>query len=246
VPDHTRHIHIGCSGWQYRHWRGTFYPADMPAATWFAYYAARFDSVEANNTFYRLPAAETVSAWKAQAPDGFVYALKASRFLTHMKKLVDPDDPVHLFMSRAALLGRRLGPILYQLPPRFDLNLPRLERFLEALPTRSRFVIELRDPRWYDDRVYQLLTRHRIALCIHDMAGSSSGRLEVGPFVYLRLHGPTRYSGSYSDNALASWAHWCVERVAEGKGVYVYFNNDIGGDAPHDAQRLRQFIDALP
>jgi len=235
-------IRVGCSGWQYRHWRGAFYPANLPVARWFAHYAQHFDTVEINNTFYRLPSSETFATWRTRVPPGFVYAIKSSRFLTHMKKLKDPERPIQLFMSRAVALGRTLGPILYQLPPQFDLNLERLQVFLGALPKWRRHVLEVRDPRWYHEDVYRLLERYRVALCLHDMQGSASGRRQVGPFVYLRLHGPHRYSGSYTDDALASWAAWCSERARDGNRVYVYFNNDIGGHAPRDAQRLLSMI----
>jgi uncharacterized protein YecE (DUF72 family) len=233
---------IGCSGWQYRHWRGDFYPAELPQSRWLEYYAERFDTVEINNSFYRLPEAATFRSWKSRAPRGFVYAVKASRFLTHMKKLKDPDDPLRLFFSRADHLGRTLGPVLYQLPPHWPVNIERLETFLRALPRRRRHAIEFREPTWYSDDVLALLERHRVALCLHDMPGSASGQHAIGPFVYVRFHGTSRYSGSYSDPALARWADWMAARLREGRAVYAYFNNDVGGHAPRDATRLREMI----
>lgn len=133
-----RTIHVGCSGWQYTHWRGDFYPAELPTSRWFAQYALTFDTVEINNSFYRLPPAETFAKWREQAPPHFLYAVKASRFLTHMKKLKDPADPLARFFENAKELGSRLGPILYQLPPRWPLNLERFETFLRALPRTYR------------------------------------------------------------------------------------------------------------
>jgi uncharacterized protein YecE (DUF72 family) len=230
---------VGCSGWQYRHWRGDFYPDRLPQAAWFAHYAAQFDTVEINNSFYRLPPEETFAKWRNQAPPGFLYAVKASRFLTHMKKLKDPEEPLALFFERARHLGTTLGPVLYQLPPRWPLNLERFDHFLRALPTAYRHTVEFRDPTWYDDRVYALLERHGVALCLHDMAGSASERRVVGPFVYVRFHGPTRYGGRYSDRRLAVWADWLSAQAARGLDVYAYFNNDVGGHAPRDAVRLR-------
>src|SRR5204863_3343855 len=150
-------IRIVCSGWQYMRWRGDFYPAELPQQEWLNYYARHFDTVEINNTFYRLPEAATFAAWGRRAPRGFIYAVKASRFLTHMKKLKDPEEPVERFFSRAKRLQRAFGPVLYQLPPRWPVNLERLERFLKSLPGRRRHTIEFREPSWYTDEVFALL-----------------------------------------------------------------------------------------
>jgi uncharacterized protein YecE (DUF72 family) len=239
---HTSTLLIGCSGWLYKHWRGVFYPSDLPQRAWFDYYAARFNTVEINNTFYRLPQEAVFAAWRDRAPREFTFAVKASRFLTHMKKLRDPEAPVELFFSRARALGRTFGPVLYQLPPHWPVNLERLETFLATLPARRRHAIEFRDSTWYDDRVYALLERFRVALCLHDMPGSASGQLDIGPFVYVRFHGVQRYSGSYPDERLAAWAQFLSSRLERGTPVYAYFNNDVGGHAPRDAERLRRLL----
>jgi uncharacterized protein YecE (DUF72 family) len=236
-------IRIGCSGWQYKHWRGDFYPAELPQRRWLEYYAARFDTVEINNTFYRLPEAATFAAWGRRVPRRFVYAVKASRFLTHMKKLKDPEDPLRLFFSRARRLAHAFGPVLYQLPPRFPVNRDRLERFLDALPRTRRHVVEFRDPSWYREDVLGLLATHRVTLCLHDMPGSATGTVAVGPFVYARFHGTQKHAGSYSDAALDAWADWLADRFADGCAIYAYFNNDTGGHAPRDAVRLRRAIE---
>ena len=234
-------IRVGCSGWQYKHWRGSFYPGDLPQKRWFEHYAGVFDTVEINNSFYRLPEAGTFADWASRAPARFLFAVKASRFLTHMKKLKDPEEPVERFFSRARALGRHLGPVLYQLPPGFKLDLPRLEHFLHVLPKDVRHVLEFREPSWYTDRVYELLTRHSVALCVHDMPGSATGRQRIGPFVYVRFHGASgRYDGSYPDSRLESWAAWLEEQAAAGIHVYAYFNNDVGGHAPRNAVTLRR------
>jgi uncharacterized protein YecE (DUF72 family) len=235
---------IGCSGWQYKHWRGNFYPDGLPQRAWFAHYASRFDTVEINNTFYRLPERPTFAAWKRQAPRGFLYAVKASRFLTHMKKLKDPEEPLTRFFSRASALGPALGPVLYQLPPHWTADVPRLATFLGRLPPRRRHAIEFRDPSWYRDEVFALLARHRVALCLHDMAGSATGRLPIGPFVYIRFHGPQKYGGRYGDDVLGDWSRWIGGRLREGLPVFAYFNNDIGGHAPRDAERLRRMLES--
>jgi uncharacterized protein YecE (DUF72 family) len=243
-PSHSKTaVRVGCSGWQYRHWRGDFYPASLPTSRWFAHYALTFDTVEINNSFYRLPPAETFARWRDQAPRHFLYAVKASRFLTHMKKLKDPEDPLLRFFENARHLGPRLGPILYQLPPRWPVNLERFEIFLRALPQGYRHTVEFREPSWYDERVYDLLRRYNVALCLHDMQGSATGRKVVGPFVYVRFHfGTQKYSGGYDEARLDEWGTWLAERAAEGLEVFAYFNNDTGGHAPRDAVRLRQRI----
>ena len=264
--NHNRQqLRVGCSGWQYKHWatpaggsgreiEGSFYPAGLPQSRWFAHYAAAFDTVEINNSFYRLPDAETFSKWRDQAPSRFLYAVKASRFLTHMKKLKDPDDPLARFFANVRALGSRLGPILYQLPPNFGVNLERLDEFLAAirrvapsagLRSRPHHVIEFRNPTWYDDRVYDLLNRHHVTMCLHDMQGSATDWRVVGSCVYVRFHfGTSKYGGGYDDTRLDAWADWLVERIGEGLDVFAYFNNDGGGHAPRDAVRLRDRIHA--
>ena len=236
----TQQIRLGCSGWQYRHWSGNFYPAELPQKLWFAHYALHFDTVEINNSFYRLPAAETFAKWREQAPRRFLYAVKASRFLTHMKKLKDPEEPLFRFFDNAKQLGQHLGPVLYQLPPGWTLDLDRFEHFLRALPEGYRHTIEFRETSWYDERVYALLRKHRVALCLHDMQGSATGKRSVGPFIYVRFHhGTSKYGGRYPDGRLDEWADWLAERAADGLDVFAYFNNDTGGHAPRDAARLR-------
>ena len=238
-------VRIGCSGWQYRHWRGTFYPSTLTQARWFAHYALHFDTVEINNTFYRLPEPATFVKWREQAPRQFLYAVKASRFLTHMKKLKDPRDPLLRFFDSARHLGSHLGPILYQLPPRWPLDLERLETFLRVVRDVWPYpvhAIEFREPSWQDDRVHALLKQYQVALCLHDMKGSATSRMTVGPFVYVRFHGVERYGGAYDDVSLDDWSDWLTARAAGGLDVYAYFNNDIGGHAPRDALRLRQRV----
>src|SRR5918992_5961654 len=165
---------IGCSGWQYKHWKGDFYPSDLPQRGWLEYYARHFDTVEVNNSFYRLPPEGVFDSWRARTPAAFLFAVKASRFLTHMKKLNDPEEPVERLFSRATELRRKLGPVLYQLPKQMPRNLDRLAAFLEILPTRVKHAIEFREPSWYDDEVMRLLRRHNVALCLHDMPGSAA------------------------------------------------------------------------
>jgi uncharacterized protein YecE (DUF72 family) len=239
-------LRVGCSGWEYKHWRGNFYPAEVPRTRWFDHYASVFDTVEINNTFYRLPEEETFAVWAARAPRGFEYAVKASRYLTHMKKLRDPEEPLDRLFSRMRPLGRLLGPVLYQLPPGWKLDRERLEHFLQGLPRGVRHVLEFRDPSWYAPDVLAQFAQYGVSLCLHDMRGSATLRQRVGPIVYLRFHGPTgQYAGGYSERRLAGWAEWLHEQRAGGADVYAYFNNDLGGHAPRDAVTLRRLLERL-
>jgi uncharacterized protein YecE (DUF72 family) len=238
-------LRVGCSGWQYSHWRGHLYPPDLPLSRWFEHYASVFDTVEINNTFYRLPEAETFAAWRRRAPPGFLFAVKASRYLTHMKKLKDAEEPVERFFSRARQLVPKLGPVLYQLPPRWPRDLDRLREFLAVLPPRALHAVEFREPTWYDPEVLAELDRRGVALCLHDMPGSATDRRSAGPFVYVRFHGSgSRYGGAYSDERLDDWSGWLAAEMARGRSVFAYFNNDAGGHAPRDAIRLRDRIRA--
>jgi uncharacterized protein YecE (DUF72 family) len=235
---------VGCSGWEYKHWRGDFYPSELPRSRWFERYAATFDTVEINNTFYRLPEESTFATWAARAPAGFTYAVKASRFLTHMKKLKDPEEPVDRLFSRMRPLHGKVGAVLYQLPPGWKLDRERLERFLQVLPDGFRHILEFRDPSWYAPEVMEMMGEHGVSLCLHDMAGSATGRLRVGPSVYVRFHGASgHYSGGYSPERLESWAAWLRNERAEGRDVFAYFNNDVGGHAPRDAVTLRRMME---
>lgn len=244
MGDHQAAARVGCSGWEYRHWKGNFYPETLPRQRWFAHYASVFDTVELNNSFYRLPQKQTMRSWRLQAPEKFMYAVKASRYLTHMRKLKDPAEPLALLFDRARDLGPHLGPVLYQLPPRWKLDLGRLQEFLAAIPKDVRQAIEFRDTSWYTDRTFELLAEHSVALCLHDMAGSATPRLTVGPFIYVRFHGASaRYSGSYTDAQLDHWAEWFEARLAQGSDVYAFFNNDAEGHAPRNAITLRNALD---
>ena len=236
-------IRIGCSGWVYRHWRGLFYPEKLAVKRWFAHYASEFDTVEINNSFYRLPKPATFDAWREQAPPGFRYAVKANRFLTQAKKLKDCEEPLERMMAPFRHLSETLGPVLYQLPPRFRLNLERLERFLEIVPRDVVNVFEFREPSWHDDAVFTLLERYGASFCAHDMPGCVSPRLAVGPIAYVRFHGGIgKYWGRYPDERLLEWTEWMVEQAKAGREVWAYFNNDPEAHAIHDAQTLRAMV----
>ena len=240
--------HIGCSGWHYKSWKGLIYPADLPVTSWLRAYTKRFSTVELNNSFYRLPSEETFAAWRTQVPRGFLFAVKASRFLTHIKRLREPEEPLQRLLTHARPLGPSIGPVLYQIPPRWFPDPDRLEAFLAALPAgmspssrqRLRHVLEVRDPRGYQPWVIDLLRQYDVALCVHDMPGSESPLLLVGPIAYVRFHGyGAKYGGSYPDDVLDGWADWIRRALATGRDVFAYFNNDIHGYAVYDAERLR-------
>ncbi len=242
---------IGCSGWNYKSWRGKFYASDLPAKDWLRYYTSVFDTVEVNNTFYRLPEASTFACWKRQTPSGFVVSVKASRFLTHIKRLKDPKEPIERLFSRAKALGPRLGPVLYQLPPNFfrnDVNVERLATFLAAVPRRVNrrvvhHVFEFRHPSWYVDETYALLDKHHATLCLHDKRGSAVFEPFVGPVVYVRFHGTSgHYAGSYPDDRLEQWASTLAAQFRAGRQVYAYFNNDPDAVATQNALTLRRFL----
>jgi uncharacterized protein YecE (DUF72 family) len=243
-------MRVGCSGWHYKHWAGRVYPPKLPTEQWLPAYTGRFDTVELNNTFYRLPEAGQFDRWREQVPDGFVFAVKASRFLTHFKRLIDPEEPLDRLLSRAAHLGPALGPILYQLPPNWVPPTHRFDAFLRALPKRLAdggrrltHVIEFRDPRCYASELLAGLERHGVTLCVHDMAGIKSPRVLVGPSVYVRLHGyGTKYGGSYPPHALEEWAMWLTDARSTGRDGYVYFNNDRDAHAVRNAETLKNLL----
>jgi uncharacterized protein YecE (DUF72 family) len=239
-------VRIGCSGWIYKHWRGLFYPEGLPVKRWFEHYAAEFDTVEINNSFYRLPKPETFDTWREQAPPGFCYTVKANRYVTQAKKLKDPEETVPNIMAPMRHLGPTLGPVLYQLPPRFKLNLERLERFLEVVPRDVTNVFEFRDSTWYDDRAFALLEQAGASFCAHDMPGLQSPRLALGQAAYVRFHGGVgKYWGRYPDERLIDWAEWMVAQAKAARTVWAYFNNDIDAHAIHDARTLQAMVRQL-
>jgi uncharacterized protein YecE (DUF72 family) len=235
-------IRIGTSGWIYKHWRKQFYPKDLPPRQWFAYYAQHYDTVEINNTFYRLPSESAFDAWRQQAPAGFVYAVKASRFLTHMKKLNEPEEPIERILGRARRLGPTLGPVLYQLPRGWKCKLDRLAHFFAALPRDIQHVMEYRGPEWLSENVVALMRRYQIGLCIHDLIADHP-LLVTSNVVYVRFHGAgVKYGGSYSKRRLGSWSEWMSEQAASGRRVFAYFNNDAEAHAVRNAQTLRAMV----
>lgn len=233
-------LRIGTSGYQYDHWKGVFYPEDLPKTRWLAHYMGHFDTVEVNNTFYNLPAEKTFDAWHDAAPPGFRYALKFSRYGSHMKKLKDPQDSIGHFLARADRLKAYAGPILVQLPPRWHADPGRLRAFLEAAPRRYRWAVEMREPSWLSDEIYGVLEDHDAALCIHDMLADHPRRL-TADWTYVRFHGD-HYQGSYSEAELEDWAGRIRGWLGDGIDVHAYFNNDEEGHAVRNALDLRERV----
>jgi uncharacterized protein YecE (DUF72 family) len=241
-------LRIGTSGWHYRHWVGRFYPSGMKSAEMLAYYFERFNTVEINNSFYRLPPPETFASWKEQTPADFRFAVKGSRYLTHMKKLKEPDEAIARLHTSVKELGKKLGVVLFQLPPHWRLNLERFESFLKALPKKTRYAFEFREPSWLDARVYKLLERHNAAFCIYELAGFHTPIRVTADFTYIRLHGPTlaKYQGSYSDAVLRNWARRIEEWKQSMEAVYVYFDNDEAAHAIDNALTLKKLTGDRP
>ena len=228
---------VGTSGWQYRDWRGAFYPPKLAQARWLEHYAMHFPTVEANSPFYRLPERTTFEQWAARTPEGFTFAVKASRYLTHVRRLRDPADPVALLLARAAGLGSKLGPVLLQLPPTLTVDLARLEETLAAFPPSVRVALEPRHESWHTDPVYDLLRGRDVALCLWDRRSRHGPLVRTAGWCYLRLHeGRTVRPPCYGRRALTTWAERLAERWGEGADGYVYFNNDARACAVRDAQ----------
>lgn len=243
MPTRVPRVTVGTSGWEYAHWRGPFYPTDLPKDRWLEHYVERFDTVELNNSFYRLPEGETFAGWRRRLPTCFMMAVKASRYLTHLKRLRDPVEPLERFWSRARLLADHLGPVLYQLPPRWHRNPERLGAFLEAVPKQRPQAIEFRDPSWYDPETLSLLDRAGVGICVHDMRGSAYRGPPVGPIAYLRFHGSAgRYQGSYPRQRLVAVAERLAQWAHDGLACWVFFNNDPEAHAVRDAMRLRNYL----
>ena len=239
----TGRFFAGTSGWHYKHWKNTFYPADLKQKEQFSFYTRYFDTVEINNSFYRLPEASTLTAWHEKSPEGFLFAMKAGRFLTHLKKLDVDQASVHRFLDVFSHLGDKLGPILFQLPPGWQVNVERLRAFFLLLPRGLRYVFEFRNPSWYNEEVYAVLRTHNAAFCIYELAGHLSPEEVTADFVYIRLHGPgAKYQGSYPDETLETWAAKVLLWMEEGKDVYLYFDNDDSGFAPHNALTIKKIV----
>ena len=236
-------VRIGTSGYVYPHWRkGVFYPAGLPAKQELAYYAERFNTVELNNPFYRLPTPEMFLRWRDSTPSNFNFAVKASRYITHIKRLRNVADEIALLMERAVLLGPKLGPVLFQLPPTQQLDIARLRDFLALLTPDQRWVVEFRHLSWHTPETYQLLAEQSVALCIPVGGGLEPDRITTAPFTYVRMHRGKEPAGGFTNDELRLWSAQARALAASGKEVYIYFNNDWEGFAIRDAVTFEEML----
>ncbi len=236
-------LFIGTSGYSYNHWVDDFYPLDVASNKRLEYYAEYFNTVEINNSFYNLPQKKTFQKWAKSVPEDFVFSVKANRYITHMKNLMVNEEPINRLLNRAEPLGNKLGPVLFQLPPQWNLNLERLKKFISFLPSKQDYVFEFRNKTWYTKGVYQLLKTNNIGFCVHDHADGPSPVKVSSDFVYLRLHGPEGdYQAKYNENQLADWAENINKWQQNKLDCFVYFNNDFQAFAIDNAQKLKQLI----
>ncbi len=235
--------YIGTSGWNYKHWEKEFYPEDIKRKDWLNYYIQKFDTVELNSTFYKLPKREVFKNWKNKTPDNFIFSVKGSRFITHNKKLNDPKEFVSNFLKNANGLGRKVGVTLFQLPPNLNYNEEKLKNFVKILPKTKRFTIEFRNQTWWNENAIKILEENNIAFCIFELGNVTSPKIISADFIYLRLHGPDeKYKGSYDRSALSIWGKNFKKWSKEGKDIYCYFDNDEKAYAPKNALQLKELL----
>lgn len=234
-------LKIGTSGWMYNHWKGVFYPSDIASEEMLSFYSRYFDTVEINNTFYKKPEIENIKSWQQRAGSDFIFSVKANRYITHMKNLKEVEKPIKNLLGALQYLKKNLGPILFQLPPRWYVNFSRLKEFLETLPENYLYAVEFRHSSWYSEEVFRALQKNNIAFCIHDHRDAPSPEIMTADFIYLRFHGPGGYySSKYDDEQLSEWAGKIKKWLNRGRDVYSYFNNDASGYAIENSRQLKQ------
>lgn len=237
------HAHIGTSGWHYDHWKGPFYPKDIKEKDWLAYYADHFHTVEINNSFYQLPEEKTLKTWRDSVPSDFVFCVKASRYITHLKKLKDVGEALNTFLKRAKTLKNKLGPILFQFPPRWRFNRERFFDFLELLPGDQRYAFEFRDTSWHNSQAFEAMNLMGVAFCIYEIDGYISPKTITADLIYVRLHGPGEaYKGQYDKQTLAGWAGAFSTWANQGSEIFCFFDNDEKGYAALNAISLSSMI----
>lgn len=242
-PYNSVKLHIGTSGWNYRHWRGPFYPAELSQGSWLEFYAGTFFTVEINSSFYRLPKRETFESWRARTPQGFIFAVKASRYITHVKKLKDVEEAVEKLLRNAGGLGEKLGPVLFQFPANWHVNVERLADFIKILPPDYRYAFEFRHESWFHEGTYALLKGSDIALCITDSPHWPTSYEITAPFIFIRLHGGrVLYASEYSELELSRWAEIIAGFLSRQLDVFTYFNNDAFGYAVKNALQLKRIL----
>lgn len=238
-------LYIGTSGWQYMHWKRVFYPEKLPQREWLPYYAERFRTVEVNNTFYNLPERSVFEHWAQASPSDFIFTLKMSRYLTHLKRLHDPAEPVQRFIERAEGLGQKCGPILLQLPPNYNANPQRLEETLRLFRPSIRVSVEFRNETWFTDETRMVLQGHSVALCLADSPNRKQPQWKTADWGFVRFHeGKGRHAPGYERDVLRRWIASIAERWDSDADVYVYFNNDAAGYAIRDAISFAELAEA--
>lgn len=243
MSNQKNNFYIGTSGWNYPHWKGIFYPEDLSQQKWLQFYANKFSTVELNSTFYHLPKEKTYENWKNKVPDNFIYSVKASRFITHIKKLTNVEENLKIFLDGVKLLKEKLGIILFQLPPNFKFDSERLNTFLNILPSQYNYTFEFRDKSWWNDETYSLLKKKNCAFCIFELDYTLSPPIITADFIYIRLHGhKKRYGGDYSPELLNQWAEFFTEQINLCKTIYCYFDNDENAYAVKNAVELIEII----
>lgn len=236
-------VHIGCSGWNYKEWRGEFYPEKLAKKNWLEYYSGKFDTVEVNNTFYRFPKDEHLEGWRDTVPKDFLFTLKGSRYVSHMKKLKEVKESVQKFIDAAHLLKNKLGCILWQLPPNLHRNDEKLDQFCKDLNSKDKNVIEFRHESWYDKKVYEILSEHEVSFCAISSPDFPEEMITTNQTGYLRFHGKGKkwYDYLYSEKELEEWYKKIQKKDL--KEIYIYFNNDIHANAPKNALQLKELFD---
>ena len=236
-------LYIGTSGWTYDHWKGVFYPETLSSRLWLEYYCRQFDAVELNASFYRIPKVAVVEGWNKRTPEGFCFAVKVSRLISHMKRLKNCDHEMEWFFSTFKPLEPKIGVFLVQLPPSLKCDPCLIESFSSHLPPKIPFAFEFRNKSWYNDETYDVLRKNHLAFCIHDMQGCPTDRTVTADTVYVRFHGcGARYGGDYPEEVLADWAVWIREQRNEAQRIFCFFNNDFQGFAVKNSLRLRELV----
>lgn len=235
--------HIGTSGWHYNHWKGPFYPQSIKNKELLTYYARHFQAVEINNSFYRLPEEKTLKSWRDNVPSDFIFCVKASRYITHLKKLKDVEEALNLFLKRVEILKNKLGPVLFQLPPRWHFNRERFFDFLEILPHNHRYAFEFRDRSWHNPEALEAMKVMGASFCIYEIDGYISPKEITADFLYVRLHGPgAAYQGDYDTQTLRGWADAFSTWLDQGKEIFCFFDNDESGFAVLNAKELNKMM----
>jgi uncharacterized protein YecE (DUF72 family) len=245
---HSNDFNIGTSGWSYAGWLGNFYPEKIKANLILPFYATMLDSVELNNSFYQIPKEKNVKIWVSLTPENFIFSCKANRYITHFKKLEDTTESVEKLLKAFSNFEKKLGPILFQFPPSWPIDLPCLKKFIASLPKHYLYTFEFRHKSWFCDELYELLHKNQMCLCFYDHKMYRSPEIVTSQFIYVRMHGPQEeaYKGAYEDATLLDYAQKFVNWRKEGKAIYCYFDNDEKANAPQDAQRLKKMLANFP